>query len=75
MVTESGDLVVLAVQRHGEELAGETLLAVGDTLLLQGSWGALEEHLDDPEVLVVDEPAARPAPGRPARARARSGRS
>lgn len=56
MVTESGDLVVLAVQRKGEELAGETVLAVGDTLLLQGTWGALEEQLDDPEVLVVDEP-------------------
>jgi di/tricarboxylate transporter len=56
MVTESGDLVVLGVQRKGEELAGDTTLAVGDTLLLQGTWGALEEHLDDPEVLVVDEP-------------------
>ena len=30
---------------------------VGDTLLLQGTWGALEYHLDDPELLVVDEPA------------------
>jgi di/tricarboxylate transporter len=56
MVTESGDLVVLAVQRRGEELAGESVLAVGDTLLLQGTWGALEERLDDPEVVVVDEP-------------------
>ena len=56
MVTPSGDLVVLAVQRKGEELTGETLLAVGDTLLLQGTWGALDEHLDDGEVLVVDEP-------------------
>jgi di/tricarboxylate transporter len=56
MVSESGDVVVLAVQRKGEELAGETVLAVGDTLLLQGTWGALEERLDDPEVLVVDEP-------------------
>jgi di/tricarboxylate transporter len=56
MVTESGDLVVLAVQRKAEELSGETVLAVGDTLLLQGAWGALEERLDDPEVLVVDEP-------------------
>ena len=36
--------------------AGETTLAVGDTLLLQGTWGALEEHLDDPDVLVVDAP-------------------
>jgi di/tricarboxylate transporter len=57
MVTDSGDLVVLAVQRRGEHVDGETELAVGDTLLLQGPWGALEHHLDDPELLVVDEPA------------------
>jgi di/tricarboxylate transporter len=57
LVTDSGDLVVLAVQRKGEELAGETVLTIGDTLLLQGTWGALEEQLADPEVLVVDEPA------------------
>jgi di/tricarboxylate transporter len=57
MVTESGDLVVLAVQRKGEELAGESRLAVGDTLLLQGTWGALDEHLHDPDVLVIDHPA------------------
>jgi di/tricarboxylate transporter len=56
MITESGDLVVLAVQRTGEELAGETPLEVGDTLLLRGTWGALDEHLDDPDVLVVDQP-------------------
>jgi di/tricarboxylate transporter len=56
MVTESGELVVLAVQRKGEDLAGDTVLAVGDTLLLQGTWTALERRLDDPEVLVVDEP-------------------
>ncbi len=30
---------------------------MGDTLLLQGTWGALEDHLDDPDVLVVDPPA------------------
>jgi di/tricarboxylate transporter len=56
MVTESGDLVVLAVQRKGEHLAGETRLAVGDTLLLRGTWGALDEHLHDPDVVVVDRP-------------------
>jgi di/tricarboxylate transporter len=32
------------------------VLTVGDTLLLQGTWRALEHHLDDPSVLVVDEP-------------------
>jgi di/tricarboxylate transporter len=56
--TESGDLVVLAVQRRGLDLEGETALAAGDTLLLQGAWHALEHHLDDPEVLLVDHPAA-----------------
>jgi di/tricarboxylate transporter len=57
MVTPSGDLVILAVQRRGENLGpDETVLAVGDTLLLQGTWKALDEHLDDPDVLVVDSP-------------------
>jgi di/tricarboxylate transporter len=31
-------------------------LATGDTLLLQGSWRALDVQLDDPDVLVVDAP-------------------
>jgi di/tricarboxylate transporter len=53
MVTASGDLVVLAIQRKGEvQGPAATLLAAGDTLLLQGSWDAL----DDPDVLVVDSP-------------------
>jgi di/tricarboxylate transporter len=55
-VTDSGDLVVVAVQRRGENLPGETVLAVGDTLLFEGTWQALEHHLDDPGVLLVDEP-------------------
>ena len=58
MVTDSGDLVVLAVQRAGEALGpGETELAEGDVLLLRGTWGALDEQLEDPGVLVVDAPA------------------
>ena len=57
MTTSSGDLVVLAVQRKGEDQGpAATELAAGDTLLLQGSWDALDEHLDDPDVLVVDSP-------------------
>jgi di/tricarboxylate transporter len=57
MVTESGDLIILGVQRQGEDLGpGEVVLAAGDTLLLQGTWQALDEHLDDPNVLVVDSP-------------------
>ncbi|MFO7571294.1 MAG: SLC13 family permease [Gaiellaceae bacterium] len=56
MVTDSGDLVVLAIQRREEDLSGETTLEVGDTLLLEGAWGALDYHLEDPNVLVVDDP-------------------
>ncbi|HEX6021397.1 MAG TPA: SLC13 family permease, partial [Solirubrobacter sp.] len=58
MVTDSGDLVVLAIRRAGDDLGpGEATLAEGDVLLLQGTWEALDEHLEDPEVLVVDQPA------------------
>jgi di/tricarboxylate transporter len=56
MVTESGALVVLAVQRRGEDVgAAGTALEAGDTLLLEGSWAAVS-GLDDPDVLVVDPP-------------------
>ncbi|WP_020523548.1 SLC13 family permease [Catelliglobosispora koreensis] len=55
MVTESGDLVVLAVERgNGQK---PTTLAAGDTLLLQGTWKALDRNIDaDPGVLAVDQP-------------------
>ena len=66
MTTESGDLVVLAIQRQGQALAdpGQSevvrphavTLQAGDHLLLQGSWKALDRRLADPEVLVVDSP-------------------
>ncbi len=56
MITQSGDLVILAVQRKGHDQgpAGSTL-AAGDTLLVQGSWEALARNVDnDPGVLTVD---------------------
>jgi di/tricarboxylate transporter len=57
MVTESGDLVVIAVQRQGEDLDDpRTTLRAGDTLLLQGTWKALDLRLNDPQVLVVNAP-------------------
>jgi di/tricarboxylate transporter len=56
MVTESGDLIVIAIQRRGEDLRHGKSLAAGDTLLLQGTWSALDERLDQAEVLVVDSP-------------------
>jgi di/tricarboxylate transporter len=57
MVARDGDLMVLAVQRGGDDLGPEgTQLTVGDHLLLQGTWQALDKHLADPQVLVVDSP-------------------
>ena len=57
MKTSSGDFVVLAVQRRGEDLGPEeNTLAIGDTLLVQGDWDALDKGGDDPDVLVVDPP-------------------
>ena len=64
MVTDSGDLIVLAVQRAGAEAdagnpnsgRGGIALRAGDTMLLQGTWKALDLHLNDPDVLVVNSP-------------------
>jgi di/tricarboxylate transporter len=62
MATPSGDLVVLAVRRAGEDLdPREGALIEGDLLLLEGPWAALEHHLGagaDDDVLVVDAPGA-----------------
>jgi di/tricarboxylate transporter len=57
MSARNGELMVLAVQRSGENLPAEPIpLAAGDHLLLQGTWQALDKHLADPQVLVVDSP-------------------
>ncbi len=57
MVTPSGDLIVLAIQRGNEQVPpGGVELNAGDVLLLQGTWKALDRHLASPEVLVVDSP-------------------
>jgi di/tricarboxylate transporter len=57
MLTERGDLVVAAIQRRGEDIGDRDVeLAVGDVLLLQGPWAALEEKAGDPGVLAVDDP-------------------
>lgn len=56
MTTPSGDLVVLAIHRAGADAGpGDVRLAVGDVLLLEGSWEALDRHLEG-DVLVVDDP-------------------
>lgn len=56
MITPSGDLIVLAVQRAGDPLPPNAGLAAGDVLLLQGTWRALDDRLAAPEVLVVNSP-------------------
>ncbi|MCA9862196.1 MAG: anion permease, partial [Thermomicrobiales bacterium] len=58
-VTDSGQLVILGVQRHGEELGVQNItLQAGDAMLLQGRWEALDQHTRDPNVLLVDSPDA-----------------
>ena len=59
MMTDSGSLVVLAVQRHGVDLGVDGItLKAGDSLLLQGGWDALDQHTVDPNVILVDTPDA-----------------
>ncbi len=57
MLTETGDLAVVAVQRRGEDVTGETALEAGDTVLIQGTWDAIDRRRDTPGVLLVDKPA------------------
>ncbi|MFE3542905.1 SLC13 family permease [Nocardia sp. NPDC059177] len=57
MTTSSGDLVLLSAQRAGNDLGPKpATLRAGDTLLLRGSWNALDAHIADPAVRVVHEP-------------------
>lgn len=55
MITDSGNLVVVAIHRGGEHL-GRTELVVGDVMLLQGTWQALDRNTADPNLAVVDSP-------------------
>ncbi len=57
MVTDSGQLVVVAIQRSGDDL-GHARLAAGDLLVLRGTWDALDDNTTDPNVIVVDTPQA-----------------
>jgi di/tricarboxylate transporter len=57
MVTSTGDSVVVAIRRQEQILTTPTVtLAVGDAVLIQGSWEAINKHAADPRVLVVDSP-------------------
>jgi len=57
MATRDGKLIVLAVQRQGEDVSAQRItLAAGDHVLLQGTWEGIDQKLADPGVLFVDSP-------------------
>ncbi len=57
--TDDGNLVVAAIQRHGDAVGSEGIeLAVGDTLVLHGPWHALDARASDGGFIVVDHPEA-----------------
>jgi di/tricarboxylate transporter len=56
MVTQAGDVVVIAIQRRGEDMLGRVILAPGDHLLVLGTWAALRMREGAADVLVVDRP-------------------
>lgn len=58
MATTDGELVVLAIRRGSRHVDGETTIAAGDALLLEGPWEALNRRAGDPDLLVVHAPDA-----------------
>lgn len=57
MATPSGDLMILGIYRRGEDLGIQPItLQAGDSLLLQGTWKALDQRLASPQVLQVNSP-------------------
>jgi di/tricarboxylate transporter len=55
MLTDSGDIVVAAIQRGGEAMA-EVNLEPGDVLLFRGPWSALQDRATDPGLIMVNNP-------------------
>lgn len=55
MPTESGDLIIVAVNRAGKHLE-RARLQVGDVLVMRGTWDALEARAVDVGILPVDRP-------------------
>jgi len=57
MTTDAGDLMILGIRRGDLDLGeAPVTLQPGDTLLMQGTWQALDKRLATPQVLVVDSP-------------------
>ena len=56
-VVAGGSLVLLAVQRRGRDLGSQArAVEVGDVLLLEGPWEALDAIVTDSDVLLVESP-------------------
>ena len=56
-VVLGGNLIILAIDRQGQDLGpGTTVLQAGDTLLVEGDWASLVEAAGARDVLVVDCP-------------------
>ncbi len=56
-VMDDGRLIVLAVQRQGQDRGpAPTELQVGDVMLVEGDWRPLEERTGERDLLVVDSP-------------------
>jgi di/tricarboxylate transporter len=56
-MVRADDRVILAIRRLGRDRGSmPTTLQVGDALLVEGSWAALDRTVADPDVLVVDSP-------------------
>lgn len=56
MVTDHGDIVILAVLRDGEHATSVVNLEPGDVMLVQGTWEDLQTAFESSRVLVVDQP-------------------
>jgi di/tricarboxylate transporter len=56
-MARGADLTILAIRRRGRERGAEaTVIAEGDSLLVHGSWSAVDELAQHRDVLVVNSP-------------------
>ena len=56
-MARGSELVVLAIRRRGRERGGEpTVIAEGDSILVHGSWDAVDALVEHRDVLVVNSP-------------------
>jgi di/tricarboxylate transporter len=57
MATPTGDLMILGIHRGEEDLGVRpVILQAGDSILLQGTWKALDQRLATPHLLQVNSP-------------------